>query len=209
MAGDPQQRSGFDPGDRGEERARLVAAVSRVAGEQGYLNLSVEGVVHYAGVPEATFFDHFATIEEGLMAAFDYFLDRLWLEVCAVCEADVEWPRRVRAALDVTLAYLAETHSVARVFVVEAAADLAVTERQFAAIERFAAMLRDGRRLYPRGAELPAQTERAIVGGIASIVSRHLLAEEPQALPALESELTQLVLLPYMGSAEARRVALE
>lgn len=208
MPGDPQP-SETNFGDRSDERERLLAAITRVAGEQGYFNLTVEDVVRYAGVAEDTFFDHFASTEEGLMAAFDSFLDRLWQEVCPVCEADVEWPQKVRAALDVTLTYLAEAASVARVFALEAAANLAVTERQFAAMERYAAMLRDGRRHYPRGAELPAQTERAIVGGIASIVSRHLLAEDPQALSALEPELTQLVLMPYLGSAEAERIAFE
>lgn len=187
----------------------MVAAISRAAGEQGYDNLTVEHVVHYAGVPDATFYKHFATTEQGLMAAFDAFLDRLWLEVYAVCESDAGWPQKVRATLDVTLSYLAEASNVARVFAVEAAANLAATERQLAALEGFATLLRRGRRLYPRAAALPAPTERALVGGIASIVSGHLLAEEPQVLSALEPELTELVLMPYLGSGEAKRVALE
>jgi AcrR family transcriptional regulator len=206
--GDSQRRSELDSGDAGGERERLIAAVSRAAGEQGYDKLTVEHVVRYAGVPPATFYEHFATTEQGLMAAFDAFLDRLWLEVYAVCETDAEWPEKVRGALDVTLSYLAEAANLARVFAVEAAANLAATERQFAAVESFAAMLRDGRRHYPRAAELPPPTERVLIGGIASIVSGHLLAEEPQALSGLEPELTELVLMPYLGQSEAKRVAL-
>jgi AcrR family transcriptional regulator len=205
--GDSQRHSAVDSGDPGEERERLVAAISRAAGEQGYDKLTVEHVVRYAGVPPATFYEHFATTEQGLMAAFDAFLDRLWLEVSAVCETDADWPQKVRAALDVTLSYLAEAATLARVFAVEAAANLAATERQFAAVESFAAMLRDGRRLYPHAAELPAPTERALVGGIASIISGHLLAEEPQALSDLEPQLTELVLMPYLGQNEAKRIA--
>ena len=83
-----------------------------------------------------------------------------------------------------------------------------MTERQFATVESFAAMLRGGRRLYPRAAELPEPTERTLIGGIASIVSGHLLAEEPQLLPGLEPELTELVLMPYVGPSEARRISL-
>jgi AcrR family transcriptional regulator len=197
-----------DSGDPGEERERLVAAVSRAAGEQGYDKLTVEHVVRYAGVSSATFYRHFATTEQGLMAAFDAFLDRLLLEVHAVCETDAGWPQKVRSALGITLSYLAEASNVARVFAVEAAANLAATERQFALVESFAAMLRDGRRLYPRAAELPAPTERALVGGIASIISGHLLAEEPQILSDLEPELTEMVLMPYLGQSEAKRVVL-
>jgi AcrR family transcriptional regulator len=197
-----------DSGAPGEERERLIAAISRAAGEQGYDKLTVEHVVLFAGVTPTTFYKHFASTEQGLMAAFDAFLDRLWLEVYAVCETDAEWPQKVRAALDVTLSYLVEASNVARVFAVEAAANLAATERQFAAVESFAAMLRGGRRLYPRAAELPAPTERTLIGGIASIISGHLLAEEPQVLSDLEPELTELVLMPYLGQTEAKRVAL-
>lgn len=190
------------------QRERLVSAISRAAAEQGYDKLTVEHVVRYAGVSPATFYEHFSTKEQGLMAAFDAFLDRLWLEVAAVCETDAEWPEKVRAAVDVTLSYLAEASNVARVFAVEAAAaSLAASERQFAALENFATLLRGGRQLYPRAAELPAPTERALVGGIASIVSGHLLAEEPQVLVDLEPELIELVLIPYLGQSEAKRIA--
>jgi AcrR family transcriptional regulator len=208
-------RSQWDAGEDSAEstpeaqRERLVAAISRAAAEQGYEKLTVEHVVRYAGVPLATFYEHFATKEQGLMAAFDAFLDRLWLEVSAVCETESEWPEKVKAAVDVTLSYLVEASNIARVFAVEAAtASLAATQRQLAALEEFATLLRDGRRFYPRAADLPAPTERALVGGIASIISGHLLAEEPQVLVDLEPELIELVLIPYLGQAEAKRVAL-
>ena len=209
--GRPQRYVRDDSGQSTPEaqRDRLIAAIARGAAEQGFDKLTVEHVVRYAGVSMATFYEHFSTKEQGLMAAFDAFLDRLWLEVSAVCEANTEWPEKVKAALDVTLSYLAEASSIARVFAVEAAsASLAATERQLAALENFATLLRDGRRLYPRAAELPAPTERALVGGIASIISGHLLAEEPQVLVDLEPELIELVLIPYLGQSEAKRVAL-
>jgi TetR/AcrR family transcriptional regulator len=190
------------------ERERLVAAITRVAAEQGYANLTVEQVVRYAGVSSATFHEHFSSTDQALMVAFDSFLNRLWAEVASACEGEEEWPAKVRAVIDTILSYLAEANALARLFAVEAAmASLAVAERQFAALESFATMLRDGRKLYPRASSLPAPTERALVGGIASIISSHLLAEEPRALPGLESELAELVLVPYLGASEARRVA--
>jgi AcrR family transcriptional regulator len=198
-----------EPSTPGAQRERLVAAIARAAAEQGYDKLTVEHVARYAGVPPSTFYEHFSSKEQGLMAAFDAFLDHLWLEVAVACETNAEWPQKVKAALVVTLSYLVEASTVARVFAVEAAAaSLAATERQLAALENFATLLRDGRRFYPRAAELPAPTERALVGGIASIISGHLLAEEPQVLVELEPELIELVLIPYLGQSEAKRVAL-
>jgi len=200
----------FDSGpETGDEQHRLlVAAFTKAAAEHGYAKLEVEQVLRHAGVSRATFDAHFKTMEQGLIAAQDAFFNRLWLDVSAACESADEWPLRVRAAMAAILASLAEASAPARVFAIEAtAASLVAAERQFAALDQFAKLLRDGRDLYPCAATLPAATERALIGGIASILSGHLLVEEPQAIPGLESELVELVLIPYVGAGEARRVA--
>ena len=191
-----------------DQRERLVAAFARAASEHGYAELTVEQVLQYAGASRAEFDAHFASKEQGLIAAQDAFLDELWLEVVAACEATQEWPLRVRAALRTVLDQLVETSSLARVFAVEAAAtSLAAAERQLAALDKFALLLRDGRRHYPAASDLPQATERALVGGVSSIVSSHLLMDDPQAIPPQEAQLVELLLMPYLGVAEARRIA--
>jgi AcrR family transcriptional regulator len=190
-----------------QDRERLVAAVARAAGEYGYSALTVDQVVDYAGLPRAVFDLHFESKEQSLVAAQEAFLQRLRADVVQACEASQDWPRKVRAALEAVLASLAEASSLAKVFTVEAAASLAAAERQFAAFEEFAALLREGRRHYPDAAALPEAMERALVGGIASIVSGHLLMENPREIPALQPQLVELLLIPYVGKREARRVA--
>lgn len=191
-----------------EQRELLVAAFAKAAAEQGYAKLEVEQVLRYAGVSRATFDAHFKSMEQGLIAAQDAFLDRLWWDVIGACGGSGEWPLKVRAAIGAVLDSVGEASSLARVFAIEAtASSLAAAERQFAALDRFATLLRDGRTIYPAAATLPAATERALVGGIASILSGHLLVEEPQVIAALESQLVELLLIPYLGEAEARLVA--
>jgi AcrR family transcriptional regulator len=191
-----------------EERARLVAAYGKAAAEHGYAALTVDQVLSYAGVPQAVFEEQLGSKEQGLVVAQDAFLERLWLEAVHACEEAVEWPQKVRAGLAAVLATLVEASALARVFAVEAcSASLAAAERQFAALDQFAHLLQEGRRSYPRAESLPAATERALVGGIASIVSSHLLMEDPQAIPGLECELVELILIPYLGEIEAKRVA--
>jgi AcrR family transcriptional regulator len=209
VAGGGSQRwAEADSGDTGDDRERLVAAVAKAAAEHGYAGLTVDQVLRYAGLPRTVFDAHFESKEQGLIAAQDAFLDRLWLDVVGACDTPAEWPLKVRAALRAALSSLVEASALARVFAVEAAAtSLAAAERQFAALDRFATLLRDGRRHFPAAASLPDTTERALVGGIASIVSGHLLVEDPQAIPALEGQLVELVLMPYVGKGEARRVA--
>src|SRR3954452_22233618 len=126
----------------------------------------------------------------------------LWLEGLAACEQVEEWPRRVQAGLRAVLEAMVDASAVARVFTVEAAASsLAAAERQLAAIDRFAALLREGRRIYPRAASLPQVTERMLIGGIASILCDHLMGENPAAIPLLEPQLVELLLIPYLGES--------
>jgi AcrR family transcriptional regulator len=190
------------------ERERLIAAFTRVAAERGYRRIDVDQVARYAGISRDRLELHFSSEERGLLAAQEAFLEVLWLEGVGACETVEEWPRRVQAGLRAVIAAMVDASAVARVFTVEAAASsLAAAERQFAAIDRFAALLREGRHFYPRASSMPEATERALIGGVASILCDHLLAEEPAAIPRLEPQLVELLLLPYLGGSEARRIS--
>jgi AcrR family transcriptional regulator len=186
----------------------VVDAFSKVASELGYRGLDMERVARYAGIPVERCQQYFATKEQGLVAAQDAFLDRLWDEVVSARGGAAAWPDGVRSALHAVLAIIVEASPLARVFMVEAtAASMAAAERQYAFLGRLADLLRSGRINYLRASLLPAATERLLVGGMASIVCEHLLAEEPAALSAMEAELVEILLMPYLGSAEARRQA--
>jgi AcrR family transcriptional regulator len=180
------------------ERGKIVSAIAK----------AVDQVLVYAGVAPDEFEAHFESLEQGLIAAQEDFFERLRLEVAAACDLDRAWPENVRAALDAALAYVADGNAMARGFTVEAtAASLAASERQYAALETFADLLRQGRRFYPRAAEMPPSIERALIGGVASIVSDRLLSEEPQALIDLEPQLAEFLLVPYLGRVEANKFA--
>jgi AcrR family transcriptional regulator len=208
VAGRDSEREPGAPAADAAERGRLVAAFAKAAGEHGYAGLELGHVLRYAGVPQATLDLHFQTKEQGLLAAHNAFLERLWLDVHAACDTTTEWPLKVRAALRAVLSSVVEASNLARAFAIEApAASLAAAERQFTTLDQLAALLRDGRRHYPAAASLPPATERTVVGGIASIVIAHLLVEEPQAISDLETELVELILIPYLGQGEARLAA--
>lgn len=193
---------------RRTERERIVTGITRAISESGCARLSIDESLKYAGVSKETFEAHFQTPGQGMVAAQDAFLERLWLEVTDACGSERPWIINLRSGLAAALAYLGEASALARVFAVEAAASsLAVSERQFAMLDRFAALLGEGRDHCPKAAELPAMTERVLVGGIASVVTAHLLSEDARALDDLEPQLVELVLTFYLGPQEARRVA--
>ena len=57
-----------------------------------------------------------------------------------------------------------------------------VYDRYQAAVESFVAFLRDGAPPAPGGAEVPEATDEAVVGGIASLLGRRILAGEAEQL---------------------------
>jgi AcrR family transcriptional regulator len=197
-------------GRSGSERDRLLAAIIRsLADEEGSAGLTAARVSHYSGLPEASYRRYFPSRDDAFIAAFDVFADRLWREVSIVREAQPDWPSQVRAAVEVALTLLSEASALARVLAIEgpAVAGLPASQRQFAVLESYSALLREGRDLYPVARGLPPLTERVLIGGVASIVFAHLLAEEPETIAALAPELTEVLLAPFLGLAEARRVA--
>jgi AcrR family transcriptional regulator len=194
--------------DETDERERLIAAFSKAAAEQGYSRLDLATVARYANVSVARFQEHFASVEQALVAGQTAFHQRLWLDIEGRCDASAPWPQRIRAGVGALVETLVETPVTARLFVIEGpSASLAAAERQYAALSRLAAYLRAGRRLYPSAAGLPEAQERALIGGTVSIICEHLLAENTEEISRLRPQLIEILLGPYLGEEEARSLA--
>lgn len=191
-----------------EQRELLIDAFTRTAAERGYAKTSAEEVARRAGVSTQTFHAHFPDMRRCLSAAHDDFVERLAGQAEAAVNEEAEWADQVRTAVAVGVEFLVETASRARVFAVDAvSAGPVLLERHYASVERVAGMLRRGRERYPRAASLPGCTESILVGGIVSRIRAHLLAEEAALLPLLEPEFVEVLLTPYLGVSEAKRIA--
>jgi AcrR family transcriptional regulator len=180
----------------------------RTAPELGYGNTTVAEVATAAGMPSEAFYEHFSSKHQVLSAAYDAFVDRMFDEVEQASRADEEWPLRVKQGVAATLGFIAETATRARFFAVEApAAGPVMLDRYIVAAARVVLLLRSGRERYPKAADLPEMTEQILVFGIACLISSALLTEEPTRLPSLEQEVVEILLTPYLGREEARRIA--
>jgi AcrR family transcriptional regulator len=189
-------------------RALLIDAFTKEIAARGYANVSVEKIASDAGVSPKVFFEIFSGKDQCLLAAYDSFVDRLFSHAVSAGARQPTWPEQVKAATGAILNFFSEVESASRVFTVEApGAGAAALERRITSIDRFAALLRSGRQRYPAAAVLPGATERVLVAGFELLVTVHLLAEEGSVLPGLQPELVELLLTPYLGGSEARRVA--
>jgi hypothetical protein len=105
------------------------------------------------------------------------------------------------------LALLTAEPALASITLVEGLrAGRGVYDRYQAAVESFAPYLRDGAPGTPDGGEVPAATDEAVVGGIASLLGRRLLAGDGERLDQLLPDVLEFALTPYLGIGEARRI---
>jgi AcrR family transcriptional regulator len=193
------------------QRQRLIVSFIHLVGEEGYNNVTIARTTAGARVSSRTFYEYFETIEDCYLSALDQALAELGPLLLGAFESEAEWPRRIRAALAVLLEWLARDPATARLLTAEPfVAGAAVAERYRSAFELAVPYMRQGReRRDPSAEALPESTERGLLGGVNSLVSRHAFGDRTDELPSLLPDLVQFLLTPYLGPAEARRVALE
>jgi AcrR family transcriptional regulator len=190
------------------QRDRLVAGVATAIAEHSYRNLTVQHVIAAAGVSRATFYKNFENGEEAVVAAYEAIFERFLGLVFRACNAATEWPFKVKSVVEATLDYAAaEPAQVGLLTLDPLSADVEMTQQVLASTEHLVALLSRGRALSEEAAALPELTEKSVVGALTAIVSSRIAGGEAEQLPQLAPQLVELALTPYVGAAEAKRVA--
>lgn len=191
------------------QRERLITAFIALIDEVGYDSATITATTEGAGVSSRTFYKYFKTVEDCYAAAFDLGLRRLGRVLREAFESEDEWPLQVCAALAAWLRYLAADPALARLLSVEPfVAGPAIAERYKVAIEQATPYLSPGRGLRPADADdLPPATERGLLGAINGLIARQVKAGRAESLEELLPDVVQFALTPYLGAAEARRLA--
>ena len=191
------------------QRQRLIAGLIQGLYEVGYQKTTVSLIGTKAAVSKSDFYKHFASKDECFVAAYDSAIERVRERVLAACAEDdrPEWPERIRAAIMALLELFSEEPALASIVLVEGLrAGRGVYDRYQGAVESIVGYLREGAPTGPGGAEVPAATDEAIVGGIASLLGRRILAGEAEQIEQLYPEVLEFALTPYLGAEEALRI---
>jgi AcrR family transcriptional regulator len=206
----PRGRHGLSPEFVARnQRERLIAGLTEALYEVGYQKTTVSMIGQMAAVSKSDFYRHFESKDECFIAAYDVAIDRIRGSVMSACDeaAGQEWPRRVRAAIDALLKQLSDDPALATITLVEGLrAGREVYDRYQAALESFVGYLRDGAPSVPGRGEVPEATDEAVVGGIASLLGRRILAGEAEQLSELFPEILEFTLSAYLGAEQARRI---
>jgi AcrR family transcriptional regulator len=192
------------------QRERLIAGLAEAVAENGYAGTTIAHITRHAAVSRRTFYEHFNSKDECFTAAYDSVMTELRERVGSAFDQEDEWPEAVRAGIAAMLEFLASEPHLARLSMVEAlVAGPVVVERYDSAIQDLVPYFQAGREGRPPEvlAGLSPTTEEALVGGMVSLISRRIFADRTEELEALLPDLVEFTLTPYLGSAEAAKVA--
>jgi AcrR family transcriptional regulator len=206
----PRGRHGLSPEFVARnQRERLIAGLTQALYEVGYQKTTVSLIGQRAAVSKSDFYKHFESKDDCFVAGYDAAVERIRGQVVEACDAAASepWPLRVGAAIDALLKLLAAEPALASIVLVEGLrAGRGVYDRYQAAIEAFVGYLREGAPEGPARTEVPEATDEAVVGGVASMLGRRVLAGEAEQLGQLFPEILEFVLSAYLGVEEARRI---
>jgi AcrR family transcriptional regulator len=190
------------------QRERLIAGLAEAVAEKGYAAVTLSDVVRHAKVSRRVFYANFESKEQCFLAAFEVVVEHLHELVGEAIAGIDEWPRQAVAATRAVLAFLAAEPDLARLCLVESrVAGPAVTARFNQAVGELAPLLARGRAERPAGERLPDSTEDSTIGALVSLAQRKVAAGEATQLVDLLPACAELALLPYLGPAEAARLA--
>ena len=190
-------------------RERLFSAAAEAVAAKGYASLVVNDIVDRAGISRATFYELFEDKLDCVLAAHTATVERFKQTIAVASAAQATWPESVAAAVSAALEFAAATPHEAHLLLVasHATSEPKLARRGLAAQQELVVVLRSGRRHCPDSRQPLDLTEQAVVGAAMSVVEGRLANGESDRLRDLRPELVQLVLTPYVGEGEAKRLA--
>jgi AcrR family transcriptional regulator len=206
----PRGRHGLSPEFVARnQRERLISGLIQALYEVGYHKTTVSLIGQRAAVSKSDFYRHFESKDDCFIAAYEVAVEQIRERVLIACQESEheEWAERVRGALEALLQTFAKEPALASITLVEGLrAGRGVYDRYQAALESFVEYLREGAPPTPAGTEVPEATDEAVIGGIASLLGRRVLAGDAEELKDLFPEILEFVLTAHLGAEEARRI---
>jgi AcrR family transcriptional regulator len=179
------------------QRERIVRAAARVVVERGYDSLSIPAISGAAGVSNQTFYEHFQSKRDPLLAAFRAMAEDALRGSGVAFAAEGERPEAVGAGVRAMMRHLAGHELFARLAFLElpTAGPVALDEAD-QVLDRFTGFLQPG--LLPRqfGESAGTTTLHAIATGIWASIQYEIVHGRRESLPALAPQIVWLGLAP-------------
>ncbi|HEU5063482.1 MAG TPA: TetR/AcrR family transcriptional regulator [Solirubrobacterales bacterium] len=189
------------------QRERLLGSIAGCLDELGYEKTTVSAISRHARVSKSDFYRHFDSKDACFAAAYDDSVEQLRTEALAACAEGRDWADRVCLALAALLGYLAREPARANLLLVEGLrAGPDIYDRFQGAVQGFVPLLAEGAPAPASSGQAPEAIDEAVVGGVASLLGRRVLAGDAEGLERFFPDIAEFVLTPYVGTEEARRI---
>ncbi len=190
------------------QRQRLLAASASLLAERGYCALHVADITERAGVSRRTFYRLYKDKRDCVLATQQHSIDSLSGRILAAHSAAREWPAGVALAVAAMLDFAAEDLDQARLALAPTCAHFEpeLIANGLAANRRLASLLDQGAARYPGARAARRRAGERALGAAISILGPELAVGNITGLAELRPEVTRVLLAPYLGDEEARRV---
>jgi len=189
------------------QRERLLVAVSESLDLHGYDKTTVSLISGRAKVSKSDFYRHFESKDDCFVSAYNDGVERMRSEIVAARREQSDWADGVCAGIAATLAFFAREPAKANLLLVEGLrAGRRIYDRFQEAVQSFVPCLREGAPGPASSGKAPDAIDEAVIGGIASLLGRRVLAGEAEQLEQFFPDIAEFALTPYLGTAEARRI---
>jgi AcrR family transcriptional regulator len=193
-----------------DERTRIFRALAVAVSDRGVGSVTLADVAARAGLSSRRLREEFADVEECFLAAFEWCCERAGAAMAQAYAGQPKWVEGVRAALAAVLELIELEPDLARLWIIyslgagRSEIGQRMLRRRSTAIATLAEYIDRGR-LESVLTEPPAVTAEGVVGALLAVLQTRLLASDSEPPSELLGELMSLILLPYLGTAAARR----
>lgn len=186
------------------QREQILAAALETVEQVGYARMTVGQVIGRARVSRKSFYELFADREDCFLAVFDEAVAHMGTLMAEAYEREPGWLDGVRSALAALVVFLDDDPALAKLCVLEAlGAGARVQQRRVQVLEALAEVIDRGRSVMNTSGEPAEITAEGVVGAIFAVLHKRLLEGGERPLADLLSQLTSIVVLPYLGASAA------
>ncbi|MES2632810.1 MAG: TetR/AcrR family transcriptional regulator [Pseudomonadota bacterium] len=181
-----------------EHRHRLLEGMAHAVAAKGYPDTTIADIVREASVSRRTFYEHFSTKAECLIALYEAASHNSLRVLREAIDPDHEWETQIESALTAYLTCMAQNPVLMRTLFIEilglGTEGLQVRRRMNQEIADFMLGVVNGANAgRKRAAPLSPGMAMAVVGGINELVLEYIEQDRVAKLPDLVAPASQLV----------------
>jgi AcrR family transcriptional regulator len=189
----------------GLQRARVISATLAALEREPFSELTVAKVIARARISRKTFYEQFTDIEDCFLATFEQGIERVRELAISMYRAETSWREGMRLAASAVLEAFDQDRRLAMLCLVHPlSAGERTARRRAEAVRELADAIAAGAQMPASEGELPPLMARALAGAVLALLSERLITEPRRPLAELRGTLMSIVVMPYLGRAQAR-----